>query len=300
MPGPMTAVLMPTTRASATASAPPEFPGSRAASVWMTLSTNRFDDPDAVTSDLPNALTTPALTEPRTRRGCRSPPPAAPRVVRRHPRGWRPGSRCRPPARRRGPRAIPADHLEVDLLTRGERRHAPLPTGDDMRRVSKNPSADDHGRSRARGSAPSVTVDAQPHHRGHQTLRHRGDRPRVRIERTPTIAPARVVTTAGAVVAMPAVVIFGACLGTGGRSMTADIRPSLVRRPPPRQVDGQRHLVGTAHHEDLDRRLGIGGLERPGQLVDRRDVCPRHADDEIAGPKPGPIGRSALLHGVDE
>src|SRR5919198_152480 len=40
-PTPATAVLTPTTRPLPSASAPPEFPGLRAASVWMTLSTTR-------------------------------------------------------------------------------------------------------------------------------------------------------------------------------------------------------------------------------------------------------------------
>src|SRR3954465_8774677 len=60
-PTPATAVLMPTTRARPSASAPPELPGLSAASVWMTLSTMR---PARVGSERPSADTTPAVTDP--------------------------------------------------------------------------------------------------------------------------------------------------------------------------------------------------------------------------------------------
>ena len=46
------------------ASAPPELPGLRAASVWITSSTRRAAAPLRVGSDRPRALTTPAVTEP--------------------------------------------------------------------------------------------------------------------------------------------------------------------------------------------------------------------------------------------
>ena len=60
-PWPATAVLMPTTCAFASASAPPELPGLSAASVWMTFSTTR---PAGTGSERPSAETTPAVTEP--------------------------------------------------------------------------------------------------------------------------------------------------------------------------------------------------------------------------------------------
>src|SRR5215469_11129832 len=62
-PTPATAVLMPTTRECASASAPPELPGLSAASVWITSSTRPASRP-RVGSDRPTALTTPAVTEP--------------------------------------------------------------------------------------------------------------------------------------------------------------------------------------------------------------------------------------------
>ena len=70
-PIPATAVLMPTTRALASASAPPEFPGLSAASVWITSSTRRAARPwlSRVGSDRPSALTTPAVTEPASPSG---------------------------------------------------------------------------------------------------------------------------------------------------------------------------------------------------------------------------------------
>src|SRR5579871_5456073 len=59
-PTPATAVLMPTTRACASASAPPELPGLSAASVWITSSITR----PRAGSERPSALTTPAVTDP--------------------------------------------------------------------------------------------------------------------------------------------------------------------------------------------------------------------------------------------
>src|SRR5262249_5051887 len=64
-PTPATAVLMPTTRALASASAPPELPGLSAASVWMTSSITR----PRAGSDRPSALTTPAVTDPASPSG---------------------------------------------------------------------------------------------------------------------------------------------------------------------------------------------------------------------------------------
>ena len=60
-PRPATAVLMPITRALESASAPPELPGFRAASVWITFSTTR---PAGTGSERPSAETTPAVTVP--------------------------------------------------------------------------------------------------------------------------------------------------------------------------------------------------------------------------------------------
>ena len=58
---PATAVLMPTTRPRPSDSAPPEFPGLSAASVWITLSTIR---PAATVRERPSCDTTPAVTDP--------------------------------------------------------------------------------------------------------------------------------------------------------------------------------------------------------------------------------------------
>src|SRR5207244_39858 len=46
------------------ASAPPEFPGWSAASVWITLSTSLDTEPDRAGSERPRALMMPALTDP--------------------------------------------------------------------------------------------------------------------------------------------------------------------------------------------------------------------------------------------
>ena len=55
---------MPTTREWLSASAPPELPGLRAASVWITSSISRPAPAVRVGRDRPRALTTPAVTEP--------------------------------------------------------------------------------------------------------------------------------------------------------------------------------------------------------------------------------------------
>jgi hypothetical protein len=57
--GRIMAVFTPITSPRVFTSGPPELPGLRAASVWMTSSINR---PDCERSDRPSALTTPAVT----------------------------------------------------------------------------------------------------------------------------------------------------------------------------------------------------------------------------------------------
>ena len=61
---PASAVLIPTTRPAESASAPPEFPGLSAASVWITSSITRTCAPERAGSERPRALTTPAVTLP--------------------------------------------------------------------------------------------------------------------------------------------------------------------------------------------------------------------------------------------
>src|SRR4051794_18903903 len=68
-PTPATAVLIPTTRPSPFASAPPELPGFSAASVCTTFSTSRCAPRGPTGSDRPSALTTPAVTLPPKPRG---------------------------------------------------------------------------------------------------------------------------------------------------------------------------------------------------------------------------------------
>ena len=63
-PTPATAVLIPTTWPCPSASAPPELPGLRAASVWITFSTIRPAARERTGSERPSADTTPAVTEP--------------------------------------------------------------------------------------------------------------------------------------------------------------------------------------------------------------------------------------------
>ena len=68
-PIPATAVLMPTTSPDETASAPPELPGLRAASVWMTSSMMRTVPAARVGKERPSVLTTPAVTLPASPSG---------------------------------------------------------------------------------------------------------------------------------------------------------------------------------------------------------------------------------------
>ena len=60
---------MPTTRPWESASAPPELPGLRAASVWMTSSIIRAVVRPRAGIERPSALTTPAVTEPASPSG---------------------------------------------------------------------------------------------------------------------------------------------------------------------------------------------------------------------------------------
>ena len=179
----------PTTRPSLTASAPPELPGCNAASVTgLTLSTNRLEDPDDVTRDLPRALTTPAVTDPAAAElGFRWPPPAVPPEgvgVAEHRRR----SRHRPPARRPGP---------TGGRCRSPRTGPPRPSrtspcrpstaGHDVCRGEQQAvTRDDNGRARARGPASTIAaggpVDPQPRHRRNETLGPGDDRARVRVE----------------------------------------------------------------------------------------------------------------------
>ena len=109
-PMPAIAVLMPTTRPRPLASAPPELPGLRAASVWITFSMIRAGRrPAGAGRARPRAETTPAVTEPSkpcglpiattswpTRSSSASPssagasPPSSARTIARSESGSRP------------------------------------------------------------------------------------------------------------------------------------------------------------------------------------------------------------------
>src|SRR2546421_643997 len=62
-PTPATAVLIPTTCPRPSTRAPPELPGFRAASVWITFSTTRVAPRGPTGSERPSAETTPAGAE---------------------------------------------------------------------------------------------------------------------------------------------------------------------------------------------------------------------------------------------
>ena len=135
-PMPATAVLMPTTRPRPSASAPPELPGLRAASVWITFSTRRPADPERVGSERPRAETTPAVTVPGEAHGAadRDDQLADAQLVgvaelrrlpgRAHRRGPRPGRRG---GRRRRPRRSSSRPSENEAVT-------PVSAGDDVGR----------------------------------------------------------------------------------------------------------------------------------------------------------------------
>src|SRR4029450_2455588 len=131
-PTPATAVLIPTTRAFASASAPPEFPGLRAASVWITSSTTRAAWPLRVGNDRPSPLTTPAVTEPARpsglptattscpMRSVSAPPRVAGGVLSWRARGPRRVARVARPQAGLVGRGVGADHVEAALVAVGE------------------------------------------------------------------------------------------------------------------------------------------------------------------------------------
>src|SRR5262249_36982828 len=145
-PMPATAVLIPTTWPVLSASAPPEFPGFSAASVWMTFSTIRVVEPARVGSERPRALTTPAVADPAepggvaegTDRRPAAQPIGGPR--RRRDEAVRP----RPHHRQVGERVASHDR-ERRLTAVHERRHAAGSARNDVRRRDEEPiGRDDH------------------------------------------------------------------------------------------------------------------------------------------------------------
>ena len=126
-PTPATAVLMPTTRPVASASAPPELPGLSAASVWMTSSITRPARPARVGSDRPSALTTPAVTEPASPSGLPTATTSWPtRSVSASPSSAGGGVRAARPDDGQVGQRVGADHVERRISVPSANAAAPV------------------------------------------------------------------------------------------------------------------------------------------------------------------------------
>ena len=130
---PATAVLIPTTRPRTSASAPPELPGFRAASVWMTFSTSRLAWPSRAASERPSARDDagghgPGEAERVADRDDELADPQPGRVAER--RGGQVAARRPDDGQVR--ERIAADDLERELVAVDERGGSPLRAGDDV------------------------------------------------------------------------------------------------------------------------------------------------------------------------
>ena len=177
---------MPTTRPPASASAPPELPGLRAASVWMTFSIIRVALRSRVTSDRPTALTTPAVTDPAKPSGLPTATTSWP--TRRRSASPSSAAARRPPSTRRTARSeerIGAGDLERRLRPVGERSDAIRRASHDVRGGQKVTvrCEDDAGTGAVRLTVARAATDTQLDDARQQMLRDRGDDRRVRVER---------------------------------------------------------------------------------------------------------------------
>src|SRR6266511_1163635 len=183
-PMPATAVFTPTTRPDPSASAPPEFPGFSAASVWITLSTTRWFLPDregpperahhsggdrsAEAHRVPDGN-----DELPHSQVARVPELRGNQVPRVHPEDGEVGQRIGP------------HDVERRLPTVGEGGAASIHPMDHVGRRETEPIRGDHEPgSRPFGSAPAGDAlgDPQAGHRGREPLGHRGDHARISVE----------------------------------------------------------------------------------------------------------------------
>ena len=161
-PTPATAVLIPTTRAVPSASAPARAAGLSAASVWITLSTTR---PARVGSDRPSAETTPADTDASKPRGLPTATTSWPTRSSEHRRARPARASRRRRAERRGPTdRVRADHLGVVRGSVDERRAHTPGTLDNVRGRDEEPVHRDHD------GAATAAVAAQMRNRGQKPL----------------------------------------------------------------------------------------------------------------------------------
>src|ERR1022692_4556218 len=185
-PAPATAVLMPTTRAWLSASAPPEFPGFSAASVWITSSISRAAEPLRVGSDRPRPLTTPAVTEPARPSGLPSATTSWPTTSSVRLAEFRRRRRLadRPEHGEIGER-IRADHAERRGGAIGERGGPRRRLAPDMRVGQQEPvTGVDDGRAEALAAAAIGPLrHSQARHLARELGRYPGPNPRIRIQR---------------------------------------------------------------------------------------------------------------------
>ena len=187
-PTPATAVLIPTTRPRPSASAPPEFPGLSAASVWITLSTTRTFAPGAGRQ---------RAAEGRDDAG-RDRAGEAVRVADRDDELADAQPLCIAELRRHEVARVDAQHGEVgerigadDLeleLAAVDERGAPAALGarDDVRGGEREAVRRDHDAAAApveHAAAADASRDAEIRDRGRQPLRHGRHGLRVGVER---------------------------------------------------------------------------------------------------------------------
>ncbi len=183
-PMPARAVLMPTTRPSLVASAPPEFPGFRLASVWITLSIMRSVPPARAGSDRPTADTTPAVTDPANPCGL---PIATTSWPTRSVEASPSCAGCRPllfdADDRQIAERVAAGNREAELAAVGERRPAAARRGRHHVRVRDEPVLGDrdgrpariphpaNANERGRAGSPPTARPAQPRRSPHGNRR---------------------------------------------------------------------------------------------------------------------------------
>ena len=177
-PTPARAVLTPTSRAFASTSAPPEFPGLRAASVWITFSTILPTEG----RERPRALTTPEVTEPARPCGLPTATTSWPtRSLSALPRLHRGEPRREDPHHREVRQDVTTDDLEPRLAPVGERRGAVRAVRDDVgAREEVAVGGEHHG---APGTRTTARTHAQRRDRRDDALGHRDHDGRVRVDR---------------------------------------------------------------------------------------------------------------------
>ena len=240
-PIPATAVLMPTTRPRESASAPPELPGLRAASVWMTSSMIRADRRPRAGRLRPRPLTTPAVTLPARPSGLPTATTSEPttsrsaspysgglgtgrsaRMTARSDKGSRPTTSKRavvPSAKAASPAFAVPDHVGV---------------GDEMALVAE----DDGGA----GRLAALPADPERGHPRGQRLGDADDDRRVGVEGAVVL---HVVDNAPALAGVPLFAVGGRGWPPVGVCPAPRRLPRVGARGQPRRVPSRPHQEGT-------------------------------------------------------